>query len=83
VGSSPARSTNFKLKITIFHPSFGLNVGFILTKTQKRVLDLLLEKGTLNAGSMASEVGASVRMVERAQAELQEAKHIVRPGSKS
>ena len=60
----------------------GINVGMNLSETQRQVLALLLEDGKLSAASMANELMVSSRTVERALAKLQEAKLIVRSGSK-
>ena len=60
----------------------GLNVGLKLTETQKKVLATLLEDGTKNAVSISSELGVSVRTIERALIKLQKANLIIRSGSK-
>ena len=58
----------------------GLNVG--LNKTEKAVLELLIEDADRNADMIAKEVEVSKRTIERAFVSLQQKGKIERIGSK-
>ncbi|MGI6681741.1 MAG: RNA-binding domain-containing protein [Myxococcota bacterium] len=53
-----------------------------LTKTEKRVLALLVEDADLIADEMADEIGVTVRTIQRAYSSLQKNGYIQRIGSK-
>ena len=58
----------------------GINVG--INKTQKRVLQYLLEQPDLTAKALAAKLELSSRTIERALRNLQKANLIQRIGSK-
>ena len=58
----------------------GINVG--LNKTEKSVLELLIEDSDRTADSIAIEVGVTKRTIERAFVSLQKKGKIERVGSK-
>lgn len=58
----------------------GLNVG--LTKTEKKVIQFLIESSNLTSVELAEKVGVTKRTIERALKSLQEKNIIERIGSK-
>lgn len=58
----------------------GLNVG--LTKTEKKVIQFLIESSNLTSVELADKVGVTKRTIERALKSLQEKNIIERIGSK-
>jgi RNA polymerase III subunit RPC82 helix-turn-helix domain len=57
-----------------------LNVG--LTKTEKKVIQFLIESSNLTSVELAEKVGVTKRTIERALKSLQEKNIIERIGSK-
>lgn len=60
--------------------SVGLNV--VLNKTEKKVIELLIENPSLTSVELAEKVGVARRTIERTFKSLQEKKMIERIGSK-
>ncbi|WP_242430371.1 helix-turn-helix transcriptional regulator [Finegoldia magna] len=62
----------------------GLNVGLnvILNKTEKKVVELLIEDQSLTSIELSEKIGVTKRTIERAFKSLQEKKIIERIGSK-
>ena len=58
----------------------GLNVG--LNKTEKKVIELLIEDQSLTSIELSEKIGVTTRTIERAFKSLQEKKMIERIGSK-
>ncbi|KYM44662.1 hypothetical protein A2U15_00060 [Fusobacterium necrophorum subsp. funduliforme] len=58
----------------------GLNVG--LNKTEKKVIELLIENPSYNSQDLAEKIGVTKRTIERTFKTLQEKKRIERIGSK-
>ena len=58
----------------------GLNVG--LNKTEKKVIELLIENPNVTSTELAEKVGVTKRTIERTFKSLQEKKIIGRIGSK-
>ena len=58
----------------------GLNVG--LNKTEKKVIQLLIELPSLTSIELAEKIGVTKRTIERALKSLQEKNIIERIGSK-
>lgn len=58
----------------------GLNVG--LNKTEKRVIEILIENSSVTSVELAEQIGVTKRTIERAFKSLQEKKMIERVGSK-
>ena len=58
----------------------GLNVG--LNKTEKKVIQFLMESSNLTSAELAEKVSATKRTIERALKSLQEKNIIERIGSK-
>lgn len=58
----------------------GLNVG--LNKTEKKVIELLIENSSLTSIELAEKIGVTKRTIERTFKSLQEKKMIERIGSK-
>ena len=58
----------------------GLNVG--LNKTEKKIIEYLLENSSLTLTEIAEKVGVTKRTIERNFKSLQEKKIIERIGSK-
>lgn len=58
----------------------GLNVG--LNKTEKKVIELLIENPNVTSTELAEKVGVTKRTIERTFKSLQEKKMIERIGSK-
>ncbi|MCI7343174.1 MAG: winged helix-turn-helix transcriptional regulator [Fusobacterium necrophorum] len=58
----------------------GLNVG--LNKTEKKVIELLIENPSYNSEDLAEKIGMTKRTIERTFKTLQEKKRIERIGSK-
>lgn len=58
----------------------GLNVG--LNKTEKKVIEILIENPSVTSVEIAEKVGVTKRTIERAFKSLQEKKMIERIGSK-
>ena len=65
------------------HKNVGMNVGLNvgLNKTEKAVLELLIEDADRNASMIAKEVGVTKRTIERAFVSLQQKGKIERIGS--
>lgn len=63
-----------------FDKNVGLNVG--LNKTEKKVIELLIENPSYNSEDLAEKIGVTKRTIERTFKTLQEKKRIERIGSK-
>jgi len=59
---------------------FDKNVG--LNKTEKKVIELLIENPSYNSEDLAEKIGVTKRTIERTFKTLQEKKRIERIGSK-
>ncbi|WP_416324640.1 ATP-binding protein [[Eubacterium] hominis] len=69
-----------KIKIENVGLSVGLNVG--LSKTEKKIVSLLIKNPDYNSNELAIEIGVTKRTIERAFISLQNKKVIERIGSK-
>lgn len=58
----------------------GLNV--VLNKTEKKVIELLIENPNITSAELAEKIGVTKRTIERTFKSLQEKKMIERIGSK-
>ena len=58
----------------------GLNVG--LNKTEKKVIEFLMENPSFTSDDLAEKIGVTKRTIERTFKKLQEKKMIERIGSK-
>lgn len=63
----------------IDNKNVGLNVG--LNKTEKKVIELLIENPSITSVELAEKLGVTKRTIERAFKSLQEKKIIERIGS--
>lgn len=64
----------------IDNKNVGLNVG--LNKTEKKVVELLIENPSITSVELAEKIGVTERTIERTFKSLQEKKMIERIGSK-
>ncbi|HOT31830.1 MAG TPA: ATP-binding protein [Petrotogaceae bacterium] len=64
----------------IDNKNVGLNVG--LNKTEKKVIELLIENPSITSVELAEKIGVTKRTIERTFKSLQEKKMIERIGSK-
>ena len=62
----------------------GLNVvlNVVLNKTEKKVIELLIENPNITSAELAEKIGVTKRTIERTFKSLQEKKMIERIGSK-
>ena len=73
-----------KNQTTCQNKNVGLNVGLDvgLNKTEKKVIEFLIENPSLTSTELAEQIGVTKRTIERTFKTLQEKKIIERIGSK-